>query len=168
MAGNASSTTVFFPVPARELPHDVLAQFTEFVDFAQANSINAPAGVGTHDVQAVPGMATQYYGRYVKDGEPFDFSINLQMASNSEDADIAEIRQFFGFLQPATISWEVWKTRATRTDAIIPPPVGSQLANGNYQMNTNVPVGTRLVMGGVTYEAVQPLGMFTLQWQKLN
>lgn len=167
MAGNASKTTVFTEVPIASAPELIQKQFEAFANFAQENKVPDWPKFGVHDVQMVSGFQQRYFARYVNPeaDEPFDVDISLQTVSRNEDADVDELRAYYAIPGPVVWLWDQWQQRTIK---LAPPPVapvGPKLANGNYAMMTLVPVGTKLTIGGVTYEAVQINGMFALQWK---
>ena len=127
MAGCASSTTQFFPCSAAEAGPRFAEQYAKFSQFAAANEVLPVPQFGTHDVQAISGYTAQYYMRWLHPvtSEPFDISVNVQLDSNNEDPDMAELRAFWGLSDHLVIGWTTWNNRTIEigTPPAAPLPV---------------------------------------------
>lgn len=121
MAGCASSTTEFFPASAAAVGPQFAEQYAKFSQFAAANEVLPVPQFGTHDVEFVE-IPPQCYMRWIHPvtSEPFDMSVNLQLASNNEDPDMAELRVFWGLTDHLVVGWSTWNAR---TIEIGTPPV---------------------------------------------
>lgn len=112
MAGCASSTTQFYPCSAAEIGPQFAEQYAKFSQFAAANEVLPVPQFGTHDVRYKE-STPQCYMRWLHPitSEPFDISVNLQLDSNNEDPDMAELRVFWGLSDHLVVGWTTWNNR---------------------------------------------------------
>lgn len=177
MAGTISSTTKFTPITSDALTADQKEQFAQWLSFSRMNGIDAIPDVGYNDYQPMEGYTPHVNMRYVNQGEVLGISLTLQMESNNEDADMMELRKFFGMDETLKVVWNS-RNRAPSgpaigaSTAITGSDPGTKLPFGQnlYQMHGNYPEGTELNIPGVGRFIAVPasaIGGFGFAWKKV-
>lgn len=176
MAGTISSTTKFTAVDIATLTPAQKEQFAQWLSFSRMNGIDAIPDVGYNDYQPMEGYTPHVNMRYVNQGEVLGISLTLQMESNNEDADMMELRRFYGMDETLKVVWnsrerppEVTVGVKPASTAITGTDPGARLSFGQnlYQMHGNFQEGTILeIPNDGRYIAVRSAGLFGMAWRK--
>lgn len=177
MAGTISSTTKFTAVDIATLTPAQKEQFAQWLSFGRINGVDAIPEVGYNDYQPVEGYTPHVHMRYVNQGEVLGISLTLQMESNNEDADMMELRRFYGLDETLRVVWNSRERSPVSTIGVKPASTaitgkdpGDRLSFGQnlYQMHGNFQEGTILeIPNEGRYIAVRPNGPFAIAWRKV-